>query len=82
MAEIVKVGDDRFRLNGNKQIKLCRGTIYDIDGERQCNNMALSGRNNCRHHGGRTLIGPAHPNFVTGLASIVINVLVKLVSNY
>lgn len=70
MAEIVKVGDDRFRTNGNKQIKLCRGTIYDINGERQCNNMALSERNYCRHHGGKTLIGPAHPNFITGLSSV------------
>jgi hypothetical protein len=70
MAEIVQVGDDRYRVNGTKQIKLCRGTTHDIDGERPCNNIAMSGRNYCRNHGGKTLIGPSHPNFITGLTSV------------
>jgi hypothetical protein len=70
MVEIVQVGDDRYRVNGTKQIKLCRGTTHDIAGERPCNNIAMSGRNYCRNHGGKTLIGPSHPNFVTGLTSV------------
>lgn len=70
MAEIVQIGDDRYRVNGTKQIKLCRGTTYDESGERLCNNMAMSGRNYCRNHGGKTLIGPAHPSFITGLSSV------------
>jgi hypothetical protein len=70
MSEIVQIGEDRYRINGNKKIKLCRGTIVnDIDGERPCNNIALSDRNYCRYHGGKSLVGPAHPNFITGLNS-------------
>jgi hypothetical protein len=30
----------------------------------------MSGRNYCRNHGGKTLIGPSHPNFITGLTSV------------
>ena len=70
MSEIVQIGEDRYRVSGNKKIKLCRGIIVnELDGERQCNNIALSDRNHCRYHGGKSLVGPAHPNFITGLNS-------------
>jgi hypothetical protein len=71
MAEIVEIGDDRYRVTNGKQVKLCRGiSTYNSEEGRPCNSVALSGRNYCRFHGGKTLIGPAHPNFITGLNSV------------
>lgn len=70
MTEIVQVGDVRFRVNGEKRIRLCKGNVYLEDGTtRQCNAMAIRGRDYCANHGGKTLIGPAHPKFLTGLSS-------------
>jgi len=70
MSEIVHIDGERYRVSNGKKVKLCHGTsTYNAEGERPCNNIALSGRNYCRFHGGKTLIGPAHPNFITGLNS-------------
>jgi hypothetical protein len=68
MSEIVQIGDDRYRVSNGKKVKLCRGMcVGDMAGPRPCNSMAISGRDYCRNHGGKTLIGPAHPSFITGL---------------
>jgi hypothetical protein len=70
MADIEHVDGERYRVTNGKRIKLCHGTsTYNADGERPCNNAVLSGRNYCRFHGGKSLVGPAHPNFITGLNS-------------
>lgn len=68
MSEIEQIGDDRYRVSNGRKVKLCRGvSVGGIDGPRACNNIAQSNRDYCRFHGGKTLIGPAHPNFITGL---------------
>lgn len=70
MSEIVQIGEDRYRVSGNRKVKLCRGTtVGGIDGPRPCNSMALTDRDYCKNHGGKSLIGPSHPAFITGLNS-------------
>jgi len=68
MSEIVEIGNDRYRVSNGRKVKLCHGTsVGGLDGPRPCNNIAQTDRDYCRFHGGKTLIGPAHPNFITGL---------------
>jgi len=69
MTDIVEVDGQRYRIKGNAKTKLCNGTTVDENGPRPCNSMAMKGRDYCAYHGGRTLIGPEHPNFITGLYS-------------
>lgn len=51
--------------NGSK-VKLC--SSHNATGE-LCNNVAIKGRDYCKHHGGKALIGPDSPAFKTGLWS-------------
>lgn len=53
-------------LANNAKVKLC--TSKNINGD-LCNNVAIKGRDYCKHHGGRALIGPENPAFKTGLWS-------------
>jgi hypothetical protein len=69
MSEIVTIDGKRYRVTDNRKVLLCNGTTVDENGPRPCNAMALKGRDYCGYHGGRSLIGPAHPNFITGLES-------------
>jgi hypothetical protein len=70
MSEIVLVGDTRFRVSGEKRVKLCKGMVMQEDGtKRPCNAMAIKDRDYCSSHGGKSLVGPAHPAFLTGLTS-------------
>jgi hypothetical protein len=53
-------------LPNGAQIKLCVATKRDGS---QCNNVAVTGRDYCNHHGGKVLVGPDSPQFKTGLWS-------------
>lgn len=39
---------------------------------RPCTNAPLKNRDRCKMHGGKSLVGPAHPNFQTGKHSILL----------
>ena len=72
MSEITVIDNKRYRINGTVKTKLCNGIVVDdaLEGSvRHCNARAMKGRDYCQYHGGKALIGPAHPNFITGLAS-------------
>jgi hypothetical protein len=72
MAEITVIDGKRYKVDGSVKTKLCNGMVVDnaLDGTmRNCNARAMKGRDYCQYHGGKALIGPDHPNFLTGLAS-------------
>jgi hypothetical protein len=72
MSEITFIDGKRYRINGTVKTKLCNGIVVDdaLEGSvRHCNARAMKGRDYCQYHGGKSLIGPAHPHFITGLAS-------------
>jgi hypothetical protein len=69
MTDIIEENGVRYKVNGNSRSKLCNGTTVDESGPRPCNSIAMKGRDYCAYHGGKTLIGPEHPNFITGLYS-------------
>jgi hypothetical protein len=69
MNDIVEIDGHRYRVKDNGKTKLCDGTTVDENGPRPCNSMAMKGRDYCAYHGGRSLIGAEHPNFITGLYS-------------
>lgn len=72
MSEITVIDGKRYRVDGSTKTKLCNGIVVDnaLDGTtRNCNARAMKGRDYCQYHGGKALIGPEHPNFITGLAS-------------
>jgi len=72
MSEITVIDGKRYRIDGSSKTRLCNGIIVDnaLDGTtRNCNARAMKGRDYCQYHGGKALIGPEHPNFITGLAS-------------
>lgn len=66
---IVDENNQRYRIVAGKPKKLCNGTVHTETETRQCNSLAMSGRDYCKHHGGKALAGPAHPAFMTGLRS-------------
>jgi len=69
MAEIFVEDGVRYRKHANGRIKLCNGTKF-VDNEKvPCNNPAMKGRDYCKYHGGRALMGVEHPMFLTGLRS-------------
>jgi len=53
-------------LPNGAEIKLCVATKRDGT---QCNNIAVTGREYCNHHGGKALVGIDSPQFKTGLWS-------------
>ena len=69
MTDIIEEGGVRYKVKGNNRSKLCKGTTVNETGSRPCNSIAMKGRDYCAYHGGKTLIGPEHPNFITGLYS-------------
>lgn len=69
MTDIIEEDGFRYKVKGNNKSKLCKGTIVNEHGSRPCNSIAMKGRDYCAYHGGKTLIGPEHPNFITGLYS-------------
>jgi hypothetical protein len=69
MAEIEIVDGVRYRKTEHGRIKLCKGAKRNTNGEELCGNPALKGRDYCKYHGGRNLMGVEHPNFLTGLRS-------------
>lgn len=69
MTDIIEENGVRYKVNGNNRSKLCNGTTVNETGPRPCNSIAMKGRDYCAYHGGKTLIGPEHPNFITGLYS-------------
>lgn len=69
MTDIIEEDGFRYKVKGNNRSKLCKGTIVNEHGSRPCNSIAMKGRDYCAYHGGKTLIGPEHPNFITGLYS-------------
>jgi hypothetical protein len=55
----------RVMANGAK-IALCKSTLED---GHMCKNLAVKGRDYCKYHGGKALIGPDNPAFKNGLWS-------------
>lgn len=69
MSEIVERDGYRWRVTDKRTVRLCKGTAYDDNGPHPCGKAALKGRDYCASHGGKALIGPQHPQFMTGLHS-------------
>jgi len=69
MSEIIEIEGKRYReLNGGLAL-LCKGMKVGPDGPEPCTGVAIKGREYCRYHGGKALMGPQHPAFLTGLHS-------------
>jgi len=69
MAEIIEENGYRYRQTEHAKIKLCKGYKRGDGRNEPCGNPALKGRDYCKYHGGRNLMGVEHPNFLTGLRS-------------
>jgi hypothetical protein len=64
MSIVVQDDGMRYREFGKSAlVKLCNAKLNN----RQCNSVAVSGRDFCIRHGGRMPLGPDHGKFLTGL---------------
>lgn len=69
MSEIVERDGYRYRISGNRTVRLCKGIAHGNDGPYPCGKPAIRDRDYCASHGGKALMGPQHNNFLTGLHS-------------
>jgi hypothetical protein len=69
MVEEVEIDGIRYSVLDGVKRKLCQGTTVDENGARPCRKFSIRGRDYCANHGGKSLIGPEHPAFITGLSS-------------
>ena len=67
MSVVIQDDGMRYREFGKGSlVKLCNASLNG----RQCNQVAVAGRDFCFKHGGRLPLGPDHGKFITGLNSV------------
>jgi hypothetical protein len=61
----------------------CAGKIRRGENKgKPCRKSAIAGRKHCAQHGGKTLIGPSHPNFKHGRRSRYLGISLELRAKY